>query len=178
MNANTPRAIGILALCVSVLATGGEARATEIVSVTDQAFVVHDYSNIVVSAEQARSARVYFGADQFVLGALPAADQEEVRAIALDGLKSKAQLVPRREDSNLVVQVTINRNMNLAIRNPKRVPARGFVMLGICNFPISATINGDCDNLTHFYFADYKAGDIFRTVFGKWLDEKFPNAAK
>jgi hypothetical protein len=178
MNANTPRAIAILALCVSVLATGGEASATDIVSVTDRAFVVHDYSNIVVSVEQARSARVYLGADQFVLGTLPAADQDEVRAIAIDGLKSKAQLVPRREDANLVVQVTINRAMNLAIRNPKRVPARGFVMLGICNFPITATVNGDCDNKTYFYFADYKAGDIFRTVFSKWLDEKFLTAAK
>jgi hypothetical protein len=178
MNATISRAAGIFALCGLLLLACGGARATDIVSVTDQAFVVHDYSNIVISEEQARSARVYLGADQLILGALPAADQDEVRAIALDGLKRKAQLVSRRQDSNLVVQVTFDRTANLAIRNPKKVPARGYIMLGICNFPITATIGSDCDNLTYFYFADYKAGDIFQATFSKWLGEKFPVSAK
>jgi hypothetical protein len=93
-------------------------------------------------------------------------------------LKSKVALVPRREDANLVAQVTMSPTMNIAIRNPKRAPARGFVILGICNFPIAATIAGDCDNLTYFYFADVKPGDIFQTIFAKWLNTIFVTPPK
>jgi hypothetical protein len=168
------KAANTLALCAAALALAGAARATEIVAMTDELLIVHDYSTIIVSAEQAKTAKLYIGADQFVIGTLPAAEQDAVRAIAIEGLKSKVALVPRRDDANLVAQVTMNPTMNIAIRNPKRVPAHGFVILGICNFPIAATIAGDCDNLTYFYFADVKASDIFQTIFAKWLNTKFP----
>ena len=172
------RAAKSLALCAAVLAIAGNARSTEVVSSNDEFLIVHDYSNISIAETQAKTTRLYIGDDQFVVAALPAADQDEVRAIAIEGLKSKVQLVPRKQDANLIAQVRMDRTMNLGIRNPKRVPAHGLVMLSICNYPIAATIAGDCDNLTYFYFTDAKAGDIFRTVFGKWLNSKFPAAAK
>jgi hypothetical protein len=171
--------IKTLALCAAVLALAGAASATEIVSMTEEFFIVHDYSTITVSAERAKTAKLYIGDDQFVIGALPAADKDAVRAIAIEGLKSKvAALVPRREDANLVAQVTMNPTKNIAIRNPKRMPAHGVMILGICNFPIAATIAGDCDNLTYFYFADVKPVDIFQTIFAKWLNTIFVPAPK
>jgi hypothetical protein len=170
----TWRGATILAFCAVAPVLANAASKPEIVTVTDELFVVHDYATITVSAERAKSAKLYIGDDQFVLGALPADEQSAVRATTLEGLKSKVTLVPRREDANLVAQVTINPTTIIAIRNPKRMPAHGFVMLGICNFPIAATIAGDCDNLTYFYFADVKASDIFQTIFAKWLNAKFP----
>jgi hypothetical protein len=163
-----------LALCAAVLTLAGAASATEVVSMTEELFIVHDYSTITVSAERAKTAKLYLGDDQFVIGALPAVDKDAVRAIALEGLKSKVALVTRREDANLVAQVTMNPTMNIAIRNPKRMPAHGLVILGICNFPIAATIANDCDNLTYFYFAEAKPADIFQMIFAKWLNAKFP----
>jgi hypothetical protein len=164
----------ILVFCALAPVLADAASKPEIVAVSDELFVVHDYATITVSAERAKTAKLYIGDDQFVLGALPADQQSAVRATTLEGLKSKVSLVPRREDANLVAQVTVNPLVNIAIRSPKHMPARGFVMLGLCNFPIAATIAGDCDNLTYFYFADVKASDIFQTIFAKWLNAKFP----
>jgi hypothetical protein len=172
------RAMNILALCAVALATAGTATATEIVSVSDELFVVHDYSNIAISEEKAKSARLYVGDDQFLIDALPAAERAQLRAITITGLKSKVQIVERREDANLIVQVRMDQTTNVRIRNPKRVAAHGLVMLSVCNFPIMATIAGDCDNRTYFYFADDKPSDIFRTIFDKWLNSIFVTATK
>ncbi len=170
----TWRGATILAFCALAPMLADAASKPEIVAVTDELFVVHDYATITVSAERAKTAKLYIGDDQFVLGALSADEQSAVRATTLEGLKTKVTLVPRREDANLVAQVTMNPTMIIAIRNPKRIPAHGLVILGICNFPIAATVAGDCDNLTYFYFADVKPADIFQTIFAKWLNAKFP----
>lgn len=172
------RAIDSLVLCAALLTTAGAAKATEIVSVNDELFIVHDYSKIAISEEKAKSTRLYIGDDQFLIDTLPTAERDQVRAIVLEGLKDKVQIVSRREDANLIVQVRMDQATNVRIRNPKRVAAHGLVMLSVCNFPIMATIAGDCDNLTYFYFADYKPSDIFRTVFDKWLSAIFVTAQK
>ena len=174
----TLRPAKILALCAAALALVGGGRATNIVSVSDEFFIVHDYSVVTISADEAKSARLYIGADQFIVETLPAAEQDELRAVVIAGLKSRVQIVSRKEEANLVGQVRMNQTTNIAIRNPKRAPAHGFVMLGLCNYPITATIANDCDSLTYFYFADDKPSDIFRRIFAKWLEAKFPASAK
>jgi len=69
------------------------------------------------------------------------------------------------------------RTMNYAIRNLQREPAKGLIMVSICNNPI-VTIGTDCENLTYFYFADYKPADVFEDVFMRWLNSVFPQSER
>jgi hypothetical protein len=104
---------------------------------------------------------------------MPSFEQDALRKRALDLLGSRVQLVPQKDEANLLVQIRMYQTKNYAVRSLRREPAHGLIMISVCKYPITA-IAKDCENLTYFYFADYAANDIFQRVFVTWLDTVFP----
>jgi hypothetical protein len=173
MSITARRATKLMVCLVAVLATAATATAdTQVVSATNDLVIVRDYSTVTVSAAAAKSSRLYIGRDQFILGSLSPADQDAVRAITIAGLQSKVVLVPRKQDANLVAQVTMYPTTNIPLRSPRHVLAHGLVMMAICTYPITDMMT-DCENLTYVYFADYKPTEIYQKIFSRWLDAIF-----
>jgi hypothetical protein len=138
----------------------------------DNEFVVYrDFSPIQVSKEQAASMRAFL--DFGVPGANSVANLDEIRTIAVRLLAGRVTLVPQKSDGNLLIQVRMYQTKNYAIRNPKREPAHGLILAGACKYPIIQMAT-DCGSLTYYYFADYRDGDIFETVFKMWINATFP----
>lgn len=167
------RATMLMVGLTAALAVAATAMAdTQVVSANNDLVIVRDYSTVTVSASAAKSSRLYIGRDQFILGALSPADQDVVRAMTIAGLQSKVALVQRKQDANLVAQVTMYPTTNIPLRNPRHVLAHGLVMMSICTYPIT-NMTTDCENLTYLYFADYKPTEIYQKIFSQWLDAIF-----
>jgi hypothetical protein len=165
----------LLAAICAILTSPDEASADKVLVANDRFIVYRDFSDIVISPEQARSGRAYIDGGPLSSGSVTASNPE-MKDIAARSLTSRVQLVPNKDDANLVIQLRMYQTANYAIRNSQREPAHGFVMVSVCKYPI-ATIATDCENLTYYYFEDYKAADVFETVFAMWLDSVFPARA-
>jgi hypothetical protein len=168
----------LLTLCALLLLVPNLGMAaTNVLSPEGQFVVTHNFSNIVIGEQQQRSVRAFVDVQTFAStdqGNLhTSSDRDEVRSLAIKSLGSIVQLASRKDDANIFVEILMYRTINYAIRNLKHEPAKGFILLGICKYPITKTAN-DCDNQTYFYFADYKLADVFEKVFGQWLDTVFP----
>jgi hypothetical protein len=164
------RLVPIVTILCALLSPN-RAFSQDIVSADDEFVVYRDFSTIQVSKEQAASMRAFF--DIGPPSANSVANLDEIRTIAVRLLAERVTLVPQKSDGNLLVQVRMYQTKNYAIRNPKREPAHGLVIASVCKYPITQ-IKADCENLTYYYFADYRAGDIFETVFKMWIDATFP----
>lgn len=104
-------------------------------------------------------------------------DLGQIQNVAVHLLGGRVQLVPQKDNANLMVQTRMYQTKNYAVRNSKHEPAHGLVMISVCRFPI-VTMASDCENLTFYYFADYQANDIFENVFTLWLNSVFPTSTK
>jgi hypothetical protein len=163
-----------LVLIVTILCallSPDRASSKDLVSADDEFVVYRDFSTIQVSKEQAASMRAFL--DFGLPGANSVANMDEIRTIAVRLLAERVTLVPQKSDGNLLVQVRMYQTKNYAIRNPKREPAHGLILAGACKYPITQMAT-DCGSLTYYYFADYREGDIFETVFKMWINATFP----
>jgi hypothetical protein len=152
------------------------SRAQNVRSANDQFVVFQDFSDIVISERQTRAVRAFIDGGPLTSGSVTASNPT-LQTIASRSLESRVELVAKKEDTNLLVQLRMYQTMNYAIRNPKRKPSHGLIMVSVCKHPI-VTIGTDCENLTYYYFADYDAADIFQTVFAMWLNAVFPRQAQ
>ncbi|WP_157100178.1 hypothetical protein [Rhodoplanes sp. Z2-YC6860] len=159
---------------VIFLTVTGQLTAHEVLSSSDEQRVLRDFSQITLANAAARDARAFFDVDKFVVQGLSAADNSELRKIARDGLSSRLHLVSTKDEANLLVQIRMGQRTNFAIRNPKNAPSQGYVMVSLCRYPIK-DVSSDCENLQYDYFHDYRASEIFSTVFQKWLATIFIN---
>jgi hypothetical protein len=154
---------------------------TNALSPDGQFVITHNFLNIVIGEQQQRSVRAFVDVQTFAppdhgkVNTLP--DQDEVGSLAIHLLESKVQLVARKDDANIFVEILMYQTINYAIRNLKGEPAKGFILVGICKYPIMETAK-DCDNQTYFYFADYRPSDVFEKVFGMWSESVFPRVAR
>jgi hypothetical protein len=172
----------LLALCALCLVAPNLAMATTNVLSPDGQFVIsHDFANIVVGEQQQRSVRAFVDVKTFKSSDQGKSDtssyQDELRALATHFLGSKVQLVTRKDDANIFIQILMYQTTNYAIRNLAHQPAKGFILVGLCKYPITETA-ADCENKTYFYFADYKPADVFEKVFEMWLNSVFQKTGR
>lgn len=147
--------------------------AGDLVSLTNEFRVVRDFSPVVIDGITAKSARVFIDTDRFVVARLSAIENSELQQAAVAAVASKTKTVKSKDEANYLVQIRMEQFSNYSIRNLRGEYARGIVMFSICGFPIKAATN-DCENLNYFYFREYKADAIFRTVLQMWLETTFP----
>ena len=166
----------VVAACVAVVAFAGEGRTTEVEGVTADFLVLHNLARFKIAADETHSFHIFLDLAPFTVAALSTAEQDELHTIATELLKSRVALADKKEDANLVVQIRMAQVDNYAVRNRRHEPSRGVIMVGICRYP-TLTAATDCENLTYFYFADFKASEVFRNAFTLWRDTIFPPAA-
>jgi hypothetical protein len=157
-----------------MLAASGPCVAREIISLTNDFGILRDFSHITMSASDIQTARVFVDIDRFVVPNLSAAENSELQQIALEGLRTKLQIVRSKDEANYLVQIRMYQCPNYAIRNPQRESSHGFVMISICKFPVR-NMSEDCENLQYDYFRYYKAKEVFSTVFRMWLKQTISN---
>jgi hypothetical protein len=163
-----------LVLIVTILCallSPDRASSQDLVSADDEFVVYRNFSTIKIPKEQAASMRAFL--DFGLPGANSVANLDAIRTIAVRLLAERVTLVPQKSDGNFLVQVRMYQTKNYAIRNPKQEPAHGLILAGACTYPITQ-MAADCGSLTYHYFGDYRAGDIFETVFKMWINATFP----
>jgi hypothetical protein len=166
-----PILVGALILsALIILAAPRRAVATEVVSVSNEFMISRDYSRIVIRPPDARSARVFIDPIRNV----SPSENAELRGILINLLSDKLQLVSDKANANYFLQIVFERHKNYSIRNPKRDPAHGFILMGLCKYPIE-DMPRDCESLTYFYFDNYKKTDVFTKVFHMWVDAVIPS---
>jgi len=153
------------------------AHATDVVLANDNFFVIHDFSNIQIPDNATDAVRAFVDAGPLSSNAVSAEDFAKVQSITSRLLQTKVHLVSNKEDANLLVQTRIYQSKDFHVRNSKREPSHGLIMISVCKFPIGA-IATDCDNNEYYYFADHKAEDVFQNVFNMWLNTVFPVSQK
>ncbi|MBX9824493.1 MAG: hypothetical protein K2Y27_05800 [Xanthobacteraceae bacterium] len=99
---------------------------------------------------------------------MPANEAIQVSKTATDLLSSSFRLVPAKSEANYFIQIRVDRLTNYAIRNPKRQPSRGQVMISLCRLPI-ADAGTDCGNLTFFSFSAFQGAEALRKAFPIWI---------
>ena len=163
----------VLAFCILILAVPCRGVATEVVSISNEFMISRDFSRIVIKGSDVQAARVFVDPVRMV----SPSENAELHQIATNLLRDKLQIVSNKESANYLVQIIMQQQRDYAIRNPKRESAHGFILISICKYPIKEVAN-DCENLTYFYFDDYKKIDLFTKVFNMWVDTVVPSQVK
>jgi hypothetical protein len=167
--ARVPAILFFLCFANILATTFGNAR--EVVSLTDEFGVLRDFAQITIKGPDLKSARIFIDTDRFVVRSLSDEESAKLRHIAIDGLGSHLTLVKSKDEANYLIQIRMGQDTNYAIRNPKRQPSRGYVMISICKLPIQK-VSEDCENLQYDYFRAYEAKDIFSRVMHMWVEAK------
>jgi hypothetical protein len=161
-------------LSLTVFAMSGFGLATEYLSVNDEFGIARDFSEIVMTESEARSARVFVNPVRNV----SAAENIELHSFAVGLLSEKVQVVSSKQDANYDLEIVMQQFTNYALRNPAGEPSHGFVLAGICKYPIR-DMSRDCESLTYDYFRDYRNNDeILRRYLKLWVEDVFPSSAK
>jgi hypothetical protein len=125
----------IFASLAAILAASAPGAARQVVSLTNDFAILRDFADITISDQDGKNARVFVDTDRFVVSSISEAENAELRQIAIDGLSTNLRLVKNKEEANYLVQIRMQQGLNYAIRNPRREPSRGYVMISICKFP-------------------------------------------
>ena len=154
----------------AILAASAPGTAREVISLTDDFRILRDFADITISEQDGKNARVFIDIDRFVVRTISPAENAELHQIAIDGLSTKLHLVKNKDQANYLVQLRMGQAPNYAIRNPRKEPSHGYVMISICKFPIGDS-SKDCENLQYDYFKDDEAKTVFSTVLRMWLKQ-------
>jgi hypothetical protein len=144
--------------------------ATEFVSWNGEFRIHRDFARMTVTQSEAREQAFYFDVNGLVeRTTLPSQEAGDVGKAAAALVGSTFRLVPAKSEANYLIQIRADRLTNYAIRNQKREPSSGQVMISLCHLPI-ADVAGDCGNLTFFYFATFRGVDVLNKVFPVWAE--------
>jgi hypothetical protein len=165
-----------LLVLLCILAGSQTARAREVLLQDDGFLVLHDFSNIVISEEQASTVRAFVEVGSLAENSVSETDLKAIFKTATHLLENKVRLVSEKQQANLLVVTRVYQTINPGYRNSKHEPTHGLILIGVCNYPIRAT-ERDCDNLMLYYFADHRTDDIFQIAFDMWLRRAFPKSA-
>jgi hypothetical protein len=133
-------------------------------------FQIHrDFARMTVSQSEAREQAFYFDVNGLVeRTTLPGKEAGDVgKAAAALIVGSTFRLVSAKSEANYLIQIRADRLTNYAIRNQKREPSSGLVLIGLCRLP-TADVAGDCGSLTFFYFATFHGVDVLNKAFPLW----------
>src|SRR4051812_44814268 len=162
-------AAGALATLIMLLVVvPDQARAIEVLSASNEFVVYHSLANIVLDPADAATTRVFVDPVRM----LSATENAELHPIAIGALRSRAQIAPNKESANYFLQIIMQEKPDYAIRNPRREPARAYILLSICKYPIG-DVSRDCSNIEYYYFTKYEKRDVFPKVVGMWIETVF-----
>jgi hypothetical protein len=164
-----------ICLCVFGSLVGSPSYSVELVSLNDEFGITSSFSRIVLSELDAQKARVFVDIDRLVVRDASASENAQIRRIAIDRLAQKLKLVPKKEDSDYIVQIRMEQYVNYAIRNPHNKPSRGLVMASICKYPIRE-IGSDCQNIEYDYFYNASRTELFDRFFAMWIENLIPGS--
>jgi hypothetical protein len=165
-------AAGVGARCVLLLVlislSSRDGATTEMVSSTVEFQIHRDFSRIILTDSQAKELSFFFDVKGLTeRTTLPKNEAQEVGKAATELVSSKFHLVSSKSEANFIVQIRVDNLVNYAIRNPRREPSRGLVMISVCRLPIVDVVD-DCGNLTFFYFGTFQGVDVLKKVFPVW----------
>jgi hypothetical protein len=147
--------------------------ATEMVYKDNDFLITRDFTPTVIGATDLATARVFVEP----MRDLSPSEAAELTQFAIDSLSKKVRVVQTRDDANYRILIRMEKIRDYAIRNPKREPTHGLIVLSTCKWPIKEATR-DCENITYYYFADFAYGDIFRRVFRMWLGYVLPASSR
>ncbi len=142
--------------------------AAEVVLSNDESQVHSDFARMAVADSEAKEQAFYFDVNGLVeRTTLSGKEAEDVGKAANELVRSVFRLTPTKSDAKYIIQMRVDRLTNYAIRNPRRMPSSGPVMISLCRLPIN-DVASDCGNLTFFYFGAFRGVDALQKTFPVW----------
>jgi hypothetical protein len=162
-------AILCLSSVLSILPLRNHGAVAEVILSNNEFQVYRQLGTIILTEREANEKLFFFDVNGLVeRTALPSNEAKEVGKTAIELLGSRFRLVSSKMEASHLIQMRAERFTFFAIRNPKREPARGLVMISLCRLPI-VDMGTDCGNVVFYHFSSSLTVEVLKKVFPMWL---------